>query len=100
MITTEVQHIPCQGRVRGTDWSRIREYKLPPVDYFPVESPVMLQRPVQQRPHLDPALWPAIAERTRHESLRTLAAEYGVSHEAIRAIARRVSVGARSAAIA
>jgi hypothetical protein len=34
-------------------------------------------------------LWPTIAARARYERLRDLAVEYGVSHEMIRAIARR-----------
>src|SRR5207302_612083 len=38
---------------------------------------------------LPPELWPVIAERARYESLRDLAAEYGVSHETIRAIVPR-----------
>ena len=75
----------------GSDRSRIREYKLPPIAYFPVESPVTLQQPEQHRPHIDPVVWPEIAERARHDSLRQLAAAYGVSHETIRAIVRRVA---------
>ncbi len=81
----------CQGRDGGSDGSRTREYKLPPVAYFPVESPVILQRPAKQRPHLDPALGPEIAKRAKHESLRSLAVEYGVSHETIRTIVRRLA---------
>ena len=94
--------LDCQARVctRGSDRDQLREYNLPPVDYFPVESPVMLQRPVQQRPHLDPARWPEIAERAKRESLRHLAAEYGVSHETIRAIPDRVAGGGRTSIVA
>ena len=51
-------------------------------------------RPQQHTPKLDHALWPRIAERARHESLRDLAAEYGVSHETIRTIVRRAHGGA------
>ena len=51
----------------------------------------MLQQPAQQRPHLDPARWPEVAERARHESLRALAIEYHVSHETIRTIVRRMA---------
>ena len=40
-----------------------------------------------RRPHrLPPDVWPEIQERAKRESLRHLAAEYGVSHEAIRRI--------------
>jgi hypothetical protein len=35
---------------------------------------------------------PSIAERARHESLRDLAAEYGVSHETIRGVVRRATL--------
>ena len=64
---------------------------------FPARFPTGLPRenmpqeislPKQWRPWLDRAQWPAIAERARHESLRDLAAEYGVSHETIRSIVR------------
>ncbi len=47
----------------------------------------------QKRPQLSQRLWPEIAQRAQHESLRDLAAEYGVSHETIRAIVRRATVG-------
>ena len=61
--------------------------------YSPVFAPELLTmdvtRPKQQRPRLDRSLWPVIAERARRESLRDLAAEYGVSHETIRAVVRR-----------
>jgi len=40
--------------------------------------------------HFDPASWPITAERARHESLRDLAAAYGVSHATIRGILQRV----------
>jgi hypothetical protein len=50
-----------------------------------------VRRPEQQRPQIDPALWPEIAERARHASLRALAIEYGVSHETIRTIVRRMA---------
>jgi hypothetical protein len=56
--------------------------------------------PPQHRPRLDRALVPAIAERARCESLRDLAAEYGVSHETIRAVVRRTRTAARAAALA
>ena len=90
----------CQGRDSRTDRSRIREYKLPPVVYFPVESPVTRQRPPQHRPHVDPALWPEVAERAGRESLRDLAGEYGVSHETIRTIVRRMAGNKPAAAAA
>ena len=47
--------------------------------------------PPQRRPRLPRSSYPTIAERARYESLRELAAEYGVSHETIRAIVRRAS---------
>ena len=67
----------------------MREYKLSPVLYFPVDCRVTPATPAQHRPHLDPARWPEVAERAPHASLRHLAAEYGVSHETIRTIVRR-----------
>jgi hypothetical protein len=65
--------------------------------YFPVvtrlEGPIPSeepQRPRRQRPRVSPQLWPEIAERAGCESLRDLALAYGVSHETIRMIVRRV----------
>ena len=49
-------------------------------------------------PKLEPTLWPGIAGRARHESLRDLAAAYGVSHETIRAILRRIGCLGHTAA--
>ena len=65
-----------------------------------MESPVTPPQPAQHRPHLDPARWPEIAERAKRESLRHLAAEYGVSHETIRAIPDRVAGGGRTSIVA
>jgi len=56
--------------------------------------------PRQKRPHLSHAWWPEIADRARSASLRDLAAEYGVSHETIRAIVRRVAAQRRADRIA
>src|SRR5215211_2046144 len=53
----------CHGYTRGSEGSRLREYKLPPLLYVPVESPVTLRRPAQHQPQIDPILWPEIAER-------------------------------------
>ena len=49
----------------------------------------------QHTPKLGPTLWPVIAARARHESLRDLARAYGVSHETIRAIVRRAAAAGR-----
>ncbi len=73
----------------GSDGSQIREYKLSPNVYFPVESPVTPRRPAQHLPRVAPELWPEIAKRAERQSLRYLAAEYGVSHETIRTILQR-----------
>ena len=62
-----------------------------------VPTPTTAPIPPQQRPRLPRNLYPAIAERARYESLRDLAAEYGVSHETIRAIVRRVGGAQRYA---
>ncbi len=40
---------------------------------------------------------PEVAARARHESLRDLALAYGVSHETIRAVVKRVAAAARDA---
>ena len=56
----------------------------------------MLTVPAQKRRHLDSALGPLIADRARYESLRDLAAAYGVSYETIRAIVRRAHAAGRT----
>ena len=69
--------------------------------YYPLDSPPAAPAPPpQRRPRLDPARYPEIATRARHESLRALAAEYGVSHETIRAVVRRVVAHRRDDLIA
>ncbi len=78
----------CQVRTRGTDREQTRGYKLPDT-HFSVDMPVALPRPPQQQPQVAPALWAEITERARYESLRDLAAEYGVSHQTINNIIKR-----------
>ena len=46
--------------------------------------PVFADIPTNTRLRIPPYLWPELAERHKTESLRQLAKEYGVSHEAIR----------------
>jgi hypothetical protein len=56
--------------------------------HFPVQT-TLSKRTVSsalRSYRLPPELWPDIQQRAKHESLRQLAAEYGVSHEAIRRI--------------
>ena len=95
----EPDTLPCQGRKGGSDGDHSREYKLPDT-HFAVTIPVILVRPAQQQPQIDPALWAEIAERARYASLRDLAVEYGVSHETIRAVVRRVAAPPRANRIA
>ena len=79
---------------------------IPPAALFPAYYPVPALSvapeppPRQKRLHLSPALWPEIAERARSASLRDLAAEYGVSHETIRAVVRRVAAHSQENRIA
>ncbi len=56
-----------------------------------VRVPTPTLTPPHKQPHLDCHLWPEIANRAEHESLRDLAAEYNVSHETIRAVMKRVA---------
>ncbi len=85
----------------GSDGGPVREIDVvePPLVPFLYPSEALEatpRRPLQCRPRLPHDCWPAIAERAQYESLRDLAAEYGVSHETIRTIVR----GARGAATA
>ena len=80
----------------GSDGGRVREIDVvtPPLVTF-LYPHAMLEAPgpcaPQHHPRLARDYWPEIAERARYESLRDLAAMYGVSHEIIRAVVRRVT---------
>jgi hypothetical protein len=65
-----------------------------------VEAEEVPVPPLQRRPRHDRPSWPAISERAKYESLRDLAAEYGVSHETIRTVVRCRGLAARAAAAA
>jgi len=57
------------------------------IGLFPVHSPSVTE--ARSRRKVPSSLWSELAERHKSKSLRQLAKEYGVSHEAIRqAIAR------------
>jgi len=71
-------------RPRG-DWNSYLQYR--DIGLFPVYTPAVLA--ARSRGKLPGPLWPAFTERHKTESLRQIAKEYGVSHEAVRrAIAR------------
>jgi len=99
--------LPYQGKDRGSDGGRIRVCELAGRPYtrddapiFPAHFPVGDTLPENlhpcHRPQLPPACWPEVAARARHESLRDLALAYGVSHETIRAVVKRVAATARA----
>jgi hypothetical protein len=46
--------------------------------------PVIILHPVGMQCKLKPSLWSELLERHKAQSLRQLAKEYGVSHEAVR----------------
>ena len=52
------------------------------IGLFPVYTPAILV--VRPKGKLPSALWPDLTERHKNESLRQLANEYGVSHDAVR----------------
>ena len=99
-------HRPCTTRSRRVQCVKFAVAEvtgvgyassLPPAALFPAYFPVPAlpaaapePPPRQKRPRLSRTLWPEIAELARYASLRDLAAEYGVSHETIRGIVRRV----------
>jgi hypothetical protein len=47
-----------------------------------------------------PPVRPTSAELARHERLRDVAAEYGVSHQTVRAVVRRTRTAAQASALA
>jgi hypothetical protein len=50
--------------------------------YYPVQAPHILY--ISWRGKLSPSKWPEVIEQHKIESLRSLAKEYGISHEAVR----------------
>ena len=54
------------------------------IETYPVLAPFCLTIPSRPSRKLSPYLWSEIVARHKTESLRALAGEYGVSHEAIR----------------
>lgn len=67
-------------RPRGGSDYHVRLY----VETFPVLAPLYLTVPSRTGRKLSPYLWSEIIARHETESLRALAKEYGVSHEAVR----------------
>ena len=75
-LDTNGRSFPAYYPIRGEAGDRAHEHN------EPTRAPC---------PRLSPELWPEIAARAERESLRTLAAAYGVSHETIRTIVRRTA---------
>lgn len=71
------------GRRSGSDGDRFSMSHLHPSAY-----PVVVPVPVESRRKLPPEKWQEVASRARSENLRSLANVYGVSHEAIRQLAK------------
>jgi len=46
--------------------------------------PVLSSVPVRRKHKLPTSIWPDVLHRHKSESLRQLAREYGISHEAVR----------------
>ena len=91
----------------GPDGGRIREFHtsgvasitqqpLPFSAYFPLidPHPSNPSYPRRRPQRLQAEVWPEVRRRTQTESLRHLAAAYGVSHETIRRILRTERVSA------
>ena len=87
------------SKLSGPDRRRIREFRTCGVTSptqqplpFPVYFPLIAAHPAsptssrRRYRRLDPVGWPEVRRRTQSESLRHLAAAYGVSHEPIRRI--------------
>jgi len=88
--------VGCQSSDRGSDGGYLREYTQHDAEhaatfYGVVATLAPPTIPAQKRAHLDATLWPRIANRARHESLRDLAIAYSVSYETIRTVVRRVN---------
>ncbi len=56
---------------------------------YPVRAPLLLVATSQWRGKVSGLVWSELAESAKTKSLRTLAKEYGVSHEAVRRVLAR-----------
>jgi hypothetical protein len=65
-----------------------RELRIRKDSYFEQVITNYPRSSAERRYRLPPELWPEIQQRAKHQSLRQLGAEYGVSHEAIRRIVK------------
>ncbi len=74
---------PCHGGDQGFKSPRGRTCYFF-VDIFPVLAPQYLTIPPRPNRKLQPSVWSQLAEQHKSESLRSLAKEYGASHEAVR----------------
>jgi len=59
-------------------------------EFFPVNAPAHLT--VIWTGLIEPTQWPELAEKRNTKSLRQLAKEYGLSHEAVRRTLQRTSI--------
>jgi hypothetical protein len=59
-------------------------------EFFPVNAPAHLT--VVWTGAIKPTQWPELVEKCKTGSLRRIARQYGVSHEAVRRILQRTSV--------
>jgi hypothetical protein len=98
-MTAHIRIAANEQQVGGPDGIRVREFDnlqesclTPKMGAFPSHFPIMIApHPLQpatkrNQVRVGAALWPDIRARAQHESLRALAAAYGVSHETIRRI--------------
>jgi hypothetical protein len=71
---------------------------MPPIPFLYPERLLQLRRPsgigcyplVTERPRVPKACWPEVAGRAEHVGLRSVAREFGVSHETVRSICKCV----------
>jgi len=59
-------------------------------ELFPVNAPAHLT--ITWTGSIQPNQWPEVVEKCRSRSLRQVAKEYGVSHEAVRRTLKRTSM--------
>ena len=90
---------PDGGRIRDfhtLDVASITQQPLPFPVYFPLSDAHPANHLSKRRRYrrLRPEVWPEVRRRTQTESLRQLAAAYGVSHETIRRIIQAEIVSA------
>jgi hypothetical protein len=92
----------CQVRDRGFEGDRLREIEVAALPWIPFLYPERLLHArrrsgigryatIVKGPCIPRERWAEVAARAKQEGLRSVARDWGVSHETVRTVARRVA---------